>query len=67
MAKTTTKEMIALIDADIKAALEIRDKEFVALMKDAKEKLLDVEYPTRHEEYAELFGMYAEYGELFGK
>ena len=48
MAKTTTKEMIALIDADIKFALEIGDKEFVALMKDAKEKLLDVEYPTRH-------------------
>lgn len=67
MAKATTKEMIALIDEDIKCALEIGDKEFVALMKDAKEKLLDVEYPTRHEEYAELFGMYAEYAELFGK
>ena len=67
MAKATTKEMIALIDADIKFALEIGDKEFAALMKEAKEKLLDAEYPTRHEEYAELFGMYAEYGELFGK
>ena len=67
MAKTTTKEMIALIDADIKFALKIGDKEFAALMKDAKEKLLAAEYPTRHEEYAELFGMYAEYGELFGK
>ena len=67
MAKVTTKEMIDLIDEDIKFALEIGDKEFAALMKDAKEKLLDVEYPTRHEEYAELFGMYAEYGELFGK
>ena len=56
MAKTTTKEMIALIDEDIKCALEIGDKEFAALMKEAKAKLLDVEYPTRHEEYAELFG-----------
>ncbi len=55
MAKTTTKEMIALIDADIKCALEIGDKEFVALMKDAKAKLLDEIYPTRNEEYDELF------------
>ena len=67
MAKATTKEMIALIDADIKCALEIGDKEFVALMKDAKAKLLDEVHPTRHEEYAELFGMYAEYAELFGE
>ena len=56
MAKVTTKEMIALIDEDIKFALEIGDKEFVGYLKDAKEKLLDAEYPTRHEEYAELFG-----------
>ena len=55
MAKVTTKEMIALIDEDIKFALEIGDKEFVGYLKDAKEKLLDAEYPTRHEEYAELF------------
>ena len=67
MAKTTTKEMIALIDADIKFALEIGDKEYAALMKEAKAKLLDEVHPTRHEEYAELFGMYAEYAELFGK
>ena len=57
MAKATTKEMIALIDADIKSALEIGDKEFVAVMKDAKAKLLDEVYPTRNEEYAELFGV----------
>ena len=57
MAKTTTKEMIALIDDDIKFALEIGDKEFVAVMKDAKAKLLDTVYPTRNEEYAELFGV----------
>ena len=57
MAKATTKEMIALIDADIKFALEVGDKEFVTVMKDAKSKLLDAEHPTRHEEYAELFGV----------
>ena len=56
MAKVTTDEMVALIDEDIKFALEIGDKEFVGYLKDAKEKLLDAEYPTRHEEYAELFG-----------
>ena len=56
MAKVTTKEMIALIDEDIKFALEIGDKEFVGYLKEAKSKLLDDEYPTRHEEYDELFG-----------
>ena len=57
MAKATTKEMIALIDYDIKFALEIGDKEFVGYLKDAKAKLLDTVYPTRNEEYAELFGV----------
>ena len=56
MAKVTTKEMITLIDEDIKFALEIGDKEFVGYLKEAKAKLLDDEYPTRHEEYDELFG-----------
>ena len=56
MAKVTTKEMIALIDADIEFALEIGDKEFVGYLKEAKAKLLDEVYPTRHEEYTELFG-----------
>ena len=55
MAKVTTKEMIALIDEDIKFALEIGDKEFVGYLKAAKAKLLDAEYPTRNEEYDELF------------
>ena len=55
MAKATPKEMIALIDADIKFALEIGDKEFVGYLKAAKAKLLDAEYPTRNEEYDELF------------
>ena len=56
MAKVTTKEMIDLIDEDIKFALEIGDKEFVGYLKEAKAKLLDTEYPTRNEEYVELFG-----------
>ena len=56
MAKVTTKEMIALLNADIKFALEIGDKEFVRYLKEAKAKLLDEVYPTRNEEYAELFG-----------
>ena len=55
MAKVTTKKMIALIDADIKFALKVGDKEFAGLMKDAKAKLLDAEHSTRHEEYDELF------------
>ena len=56
MAKVTDKEMIALIDEDIKFAIEIGDKEFVRYLKEAKAKILDTVYPTRHEEYAELFG-----------
>ena len=56
MAKVTNKEMIALLDEDIKFALEIGDKEFVGYLKEAKAKLLDAEYPTRHKEYVELFG-----------
>ena len=57
MAKVTTKEIIALIDEDIKFALESGDKEFVGYLKDAKAKLMDTVYPTRNEEYAELFGV----------
>ena len=55
MAKVTTKEMIALIDEDIKIAELIGDKEFVGYLKGAKAKLLDEIYPTRNEEYDELF------------
>ena len=55
MAKVTTKEMIALIDEDLKFALEIGDKEFVRYLKGGKAKLLDEVYPTRNEEYDELF------------
>ena len=57
MAKVTTKEMIALIDEDIKIAVLIGDKEFVGYLKGAKAKLLDEIYPTRNEEYDELFGV----------
>ena len=56
MAKVTTKEMIALLNEDIKFALEIGDKEFVGYLKEAKAKLMDTVYPTRNEEYVELFG-----------
>ena len=56
MAIKTTKEMVALIDEDIKYASEIGDKEFADALKEVKAKLLDDEYPTRHAEYAELFG-----------
>ena len=55
MAKVTTKEMIALIDEDIKIAVLIGDKEFVGYLKGARAKLLDEIYPTRNEEYDELF------------
>ena len=55
MAKVTTKEMIALIDEDIKIAVLIGDKEFVGYLKGAKAKLLDEIYTTRNEEYDELF------------
>ena len=55
MAKVTTKEMIALIDEDIKIAVLIGDKEYVGYLKGAKAKLLDEIYPTRNEEYDELF------------
>ena len=56
MAKVTDKEMFALIDEDIKFALEIGDKEFVRYLKEAKAKILDTVYPTRNEEYVELLG-----------
>ena len=55
MAKVTTKEMIALIDEDLQIAKLIGDKEFVGYLKGAKAKLLDEIYPTRNEEYDELF------------
>ena len=55
MTEVTAKEMIALIDEDIKLALMAGDNEFVGYLKEEKAKILDAEYPTRHEEYNELF------------
>ena len=55
MAKVNNTAMIALINKDIEWATEIGDKEFVGYLKEAKAKILDIEYPTRHEEYDELF------------
>jgi len=40
MAKVTTKEMIAMLDEDIKFAKMIGDKEFVMYLKKAKAKLI---------------------------
>ena len=56
MTKATTKEMIALIDDDIKFALEIGDKEFVGYLKEAKDKLLKELGEKVAKEYIELFG-----------
>ena len=56
MPEVTAKEMIALIDEDIKLALMAGDNEFVGYLKEEKAKILDTEYPTRHKEYVELFG-----------
>jgi len=56
MAKVTTKEMIALINEDIKFATEIGDKEFVGYLKDAKAKLLKELGEKVAKEYIELFG-----------
>ena len=40
MAKVTTKEMIAMLDEDIKFAKMIGDKEFIRYLKEAKAKLI---------------------------
>ena len=40
MAEVTTKEMIALLKADIKFAKEIGDTEFAGYLEDAKDKLV---------------------------
>ena len=56
MTEVNAKEMIVLIDEDIKLALMAGDNEFVGYLKEEKAKILDAEYPARHEEYVELFG-----------
>ena len=56
MAKVTTKEMIALLNADIKFAKMIGDKEFVGYLKETKDKLLKEMGEAVAKEYVELFG-----------
>ncbi len=56
MAEVTTEEMIALINADIKFAREIGDKEFVGYLKETKDKLLKEMGEAVAKEYVELFG-----------
>ena len=56
MAEVTTEEMIALINADIKFAREIGDKEFVGYLKETKDKLLKEMGEAVAKEYIELFG-----------
>ena len=43
MAEVTNKEMIALLDEDIKFAKMIGDKEFVGYLKKAKVKLKEID------------------------
>ena len=56
MAEVTTEEMIALLNADIKFAREIGDKEFVGYLKETKDKLLKEMGEAVAKEYVELFG-----------
>ena len=56
MAKVTTEEMIALLNADIKFAMMIGDKEFVGYLKETKDKLLKEMGEAVAKEYVELFG-----------
>ena len=59
MAKVTTDEMIALLNADIKFAKMIGDKEFVGYLKEAKDKLLKEMGEAVAKEYVELFIKFA--------
>ena len=52
---------IDLLNENITAAAAAGDKEFVKLLKAAKEKMLDTMYPDRHKEYEKLFGKYSSY------
>ena len=56
MAKVTTDEMIPLLNADIKFAKMIGDKEFVGYLKETKDKLLKEMGEAVAKEYVELFG-----------
>jgi len=54
--KVTAEEMIALLNADIKFAKMIGDKEFVGYLKETKDKLLKEMGEAVAKEYVELFG-----------
>ena len=56
MAEVTTEEMIALINADIKFAKMIGDKEFVGYLKEAKDKLLKELGEECAKEYKKVYG-----------
>ena len=56
MAEVTTEEMIALLNADIKFAREIGDKEFVGYLKEAKDKLLKKLGAECAKEYKKVYG-----------
>ena len=56
MAKVTTDEMIALLNADIKFAKMIGDKEFVGYLKEAKNKLLKELGAECAKEYKKVYG-----------
>lgn len=56
MAEVTTDEMIALLNADIKFAKMIGDKEFVGYLKEAKDKLLKELGEECAKEYKKVYG-----------
>ena len=56
MAEVTTDEMIALLNADIKFAKIIGDKEFVGYLKEAKDKLLKELGEECAKEYKKVYG-----------
>ena len=56
MIKENTTVLVDRLNRDIAYAAAVGDTEYVALMKAAKAKVLDLAMPARHEEYTELFG-----------
>ena len=56
MAEVTTEEMNALLNADIKFAKMIGDKEFVGYLKEAKDKLLKELGEECAKEYKKVYG-----------
>ena len=52
MAKINTRKMIALLEADIKFAMEIGDTDFAAVMADARDKILEADAKRKMEYFA---------------